>query len=81
MAQNTIKASEISELLLNQLRGIDTSLQYEEVGHVLTVSDGFTSGSVTFFRFCANWKAQEPISLISAGKSFAVIVSCSRPAG
>jgi F-type H+-transporting ATPase subunit alpha len=40
MAQNTIKASEISELLLNQLRGIDNSLQYEEVGHVLTVSDG-----------------------------------------
>ena len=40
MAQNTIKASEISELLLDQLRGIDTSLQYEEIGHVLTVSDG-----------------------------------------
>ena len=40
MAQNTIKASEISEILLNQLRGIDNSLQYEEVGHVLTVSDG-----------------------------------------
>ena len=40
MAQNNIKASEISELLLNQLRGIDNSLQYEEVGHVLTVSDG-----------------------------------------
>ena len=40
MAQNTIKASEISDLLLQQLRGIDTSLQYEEIGHVLTVSDG-----------------------------------------
>ncbi|MBR5724521.1 MAG: F0F1 ATP synthase subunit alpha [Bacteroidales bacterium] len=40
MAQNTIKASEISEILLDQLRGIDNSLQYEEVGHVLTVSDG-----------------------------------------
>ena len=40
MAQNTIKASEISDLLLEQLRGIDTSLQYEEIGHVLTVSDG-----------------------------------------
>ena len=40
MAQNTIKASEISDILLNQLRGIDNSLQYEEVGHVLTVSDG-----------------------------------------
>ena len=40
MAQNTIKASEISEILLNQLRGIDTSLKYEEVGNVLQVSDG-----------------------------------------
>ena len=40
MAQNTIKASEISDILLNHLRGIDTSLQYEEVGTVLQVSDG-----------------------------------------
>ncbi|MBQ6244693.1 MAG: F0F1 ATP synthase subunit alpha [Bacteroidales bacterium] len=40
MAQNTIKASEISAILLDQLRGIDNSLKYEEVGHVLTVSDG-----------------------------------------
>ena len=40
MAQNTIKASEISDILLDQLRGIDNSLQFEEVGHVLTVSDG-----------------------------------------
>ena len=39
MAQN-IKASEISDLLLEQLRGIDTSPQWEEVGHVLTISDG-----------------------------------------
>lgn len=40
MVQNTIKASEISELLFNQLKGIDTSLKYEEVGSVLQVSDG-----------------------------------------
>ena len=40
MAQNTIKASEISDILLEQLRGVDTSLKYEEVGTVLTVSDG-----------------------------------------
>ena len=40
MAQNSIKASEISEILLQQLKGIDTSLQYEEVGEVLQVSDG-----------------------------------------
>ena len=40
MAQNTIKASEISEILLDQLRGIDNGLKYEEVGTTLTVSDG-----------------------------------------
>ena len=39
MAQ-TIKASEISDLLLEQLRGIDTTPEWEEVGHVLTISDG-----------------------------------------
>ena len=40
MAQNTIKASEISDILLEQLKGIDTSARYEEVGQVLQVSDG-----------------------------------------
>ena len=40
MSQNNIKASEISDVLLEQLRGVDTSLKYEEVGRVLTVSDG-----------------------------------------
>ena len=40
MAQNSIKASEISDILLEQLKGVDTSLKYEEVGSVLTVSDG-----------------------------------------
>jgi len=41
MAQNTsIKASEISEILLNQLKDIDTSVQFEEIGKVLQVSDG-----------------------------------------
>lgn len=40
MAQNTIKPSEISDILLEQLKGIDTSLQYEEIGSVLQVSDG-----------------------------------------
>ena len=39
MAQN-IKPSEISEVLLQQLREVDTSLQWEEVGKVLQVSDG-----------------------------------------
>ena len=40
MAQNSIKASEISDILLQQLKGVDTSLKYEEVGTVLQVSDG-----------------------------------------
>ncbi len=40
MAQTYIKASEIAEVLLNQLKDIDTSLHMEEIGHVLQVSDG-----------------------------------------
>jgi F-type H+-transporting ATPase subunit alpha len=37
---NNIKASEVSEVLLGQLRGIDTNVRFEEVGTVLTVGDG-----------------------------------------
>ena len=37
---NTIKPSEVSEVLLSQLQGIDTSLKFDEVGTVLQVSDG-----------------------------------------
>lgn len=37
---NTIKPSEISEVLLNQLKDVDNSLKFEEVGNVLQVSDG-----------------------------------------
>ena len=37
---NTIKPSEISEVLLSQLKEIDAGLQYEEIGKVLQVSDG-----------------------------------------
>ena len=37
---DNIKPSEISEVLLEQLRGIDTSVKFEEVGTVLDVSDG-----------------------------------------
>ncbi|MDO4215659.1 MAG: F0F1 ATP synthase subunit alpha [Bacteroidales bacterium] len=37
---NNIKASEISEVLLSQLRDIDITAQFEEVGRVLTVGDG-----------------------------------------
>ncbi|MBO4917194.1 MAG: F0F1 ATP synthase subunit alpha [Bacteroidales bacterium] len=40
MAQNSIKSSEISDILLSQLKGIDNSLHFEEVGRVLQVSDG-----------------------------------------
>lgn len=35
-----IKPSEVSQVLLEQLRGIDDTLRYEEVGTVLQVSDG-----------------------------------------
>ena len=35
-----IKASEVSEVLLQQLQGISNSQQFDEVGTVLTVSDG-----------------------------------------
>ena len=40
MPTENIQPSEISEILLQQLKEIDTSLQYEEVGKVLQVSDG-----------------------------------------
>ena len=35
-----IKVSEVSEILLKQLERIDTSVQFDEVGTVLQVSDG-----------------------------------------
>jgi len=35
-----IKVSEVSDILLNQLKGIDTKLKIDEVGTVLQVSDG-----------------------------------------
>ncbi len=37
---DNIKASEVSEILRMQLQGIDTSVQFDEVGTVLQVSDG-----------------------------------------
>ena len=37
---DTIRPSEISEVLLEQLKDIDTGLRFEEVGTVLQVSDG-----------------------------------------
>ena len=37
---DTIRPSEISEVLLDQLKAISTDLHYEEVGKVLQVSDG-----------------------------------------
>ena len=37
---DTIRPSEISEVLLEQLKDIDTDLRFEEVGIVLQVSDG-----------------------------------------
>ena len=35
-----IKASEISDVLFNQLKGVETPLQFEEIGTVLQISDG-----------------------------------------
>ena len=40
MAQVNIKPSEISDILLSQLKGIDNTLHFEEIGKVLQVSDG-----------------------------------------
>ena len=40
MTQNTIKPSEISDILLGQLKDIDTTVHFEETGKVLQVSDG-----------------------------------------
>lgn len=37
---NNIKASEVSEVLLAQLRDIDTHAKFEEIGRVLTIGDG-----------------------------------------
>ena len=37
---DNIKPSEISQMLLEQLKDIDTSLHFEEIGKVLQVSDG-----------------------------------------
>ena len=37
---NNIKPSEVSDVLLQQLEGINTSLKFDEVGTVLQVSDG-----------------------------------------
>jgi len=40
MSTENIRPSEVSEILLQQLKEIDTALQFEEVGTVLQVSDG-----------------------------------------
>ncbi len=37
---NNIKPSEVSEVLLQQLKSLDTKIQFEEVGVVLTIGDG-----------------------------------------
>ena len=40
MSENKIKIGEISEVLRMQLKGIDTDVQYDETGIVMSVSDG-----------------------------------------
>ena len=37
---NTIKPSEVSQVLLQQLKDVETQLKFEEVGVVLTIGDG-----------------------------------------
>jgi F-type H+-transporting ATPase subunit alpha len=37
---SNIKASEVSDILLNELEGIKSDVQFEEVGKVLNISDG-----------------------------------------
>ena len=37
---DNIKPSEVSEVLLQQLKGINAAVQYDEIGTVLQVSDG-----------------------------------------
>ena len=37
---NNIKPSEVSEVLLQQLKSLDSKIQFEEVGVVLTIGDG-----------------------------------------
>lgn len=40
MADNAIKISEVSEMLRMQLKGVDTRVQFNETGVVVSVSDG-----------------------------------------
>ena len=40
MANSSLKPSEVSEILLGQLKDMKNNLQFEEVGKVLQVSDG-----------------------------------------
>lgn len=40
MSDNKIKVSEVSEVLRQQLEGIDTGVKFDEIGTVLQVSDG-----------------------------------------
>lgn len=40
MSNNNIKISEVSKVLLMQLEGLDTGIQFDETGTVITVSDG-----------------------------------------
>ena len=40
MSENRIKVSEVSEVLRMQLKGINTDIKYDEIGVVMSVSDG-----------------------------------------
>lgn len=53
-----IKPSEVSEVLLRQLKQINSNEQFDEVGTVLTVSDG-----VAVFTVCVMLKPTSCLSL------------------
>ena len=56
-----IKVSEVSSILRQQLEGIHTSIKLEEVGTVLQVSDGASTGWImrrrtSCFNSITGWK-------------------------
>ena len=60
---NAIKPSEISEVLLSQLRDIKSDLQFEEIGKVLQVSDGVVA---TASSASTDWTTPRPANCWTA---------------
>ena len=70
---NAIKPSEISEVLLSQLRDIKSDLQFEEIGKVLQVSDGVVSAkscrSATASSASTDWTTPRPANCWTAARA------------